>query len=144
MPESTTALQPLLAEMTAHARGKGWSDSEWARRSGLPKETLCRLRSRATCDLATLAALAEAAGVRLEVAGADGGATEDGLWPRMVGRSLESRLVDALAASTTRPEDWGSRHPLGESLLIESTAGGLAPRPPAAPGGRLDAGDSNG
>ena len=135
MSESTSALQLLLAELTAHARRKGWSDAEWARRSGLPKETLCRLRSRATCDLATLAALAEAAGVQLGVAAADGGTTEDGLWPRSVGRAFESSLVDALAAGTTRPEDW---RPLGPAFFMAGLAVTLASVPGLDRPGYLD------
>jgi DNA-binding phage protein len=67
MSNATTALATLLADLTAAARQQGWSDSAWARRAGLRKESLCRLRTRSDCDLATLVALATAVGQRLVV-----------------------------------------------------------------------------
>jgi DNA-binding phage protein len=67
MPTSTALLAELLKSLTAAARQKGWSDAEWARRSGLPKETLCRLRSRSNCDFATFTLLARSLGARFAV-----------------------------------------------------------------------------
>lgn len=55
----------LLAQMSAGARSRYASDAGWAAASGLPRETLSRLRRNPSCDLRTLAALASAAGCSL-------------------------------------------------------------------------------
>jgi hypothetical protein len=101
----------MLASLTDRARALGWSDAEWARRSGLPKETLCRLRSRTTCDLATLTGLAESVGATLDVRPAASVATKDGLFPTRLDRALEARLVDLVRSGSTRPEDWRREAP---------------------------------
>lgn len=123
MSTSTRHLQELLSGLTDLARRNGWPDAEWARRAGLPKETLCRLRSRSTCDFATLAALAEALHAGLAVAEPERPTTRDGLWPAQVDRQYESRLVDVLATGTTRPEDW---RPLGPLFFVAGLAVTLA------------------
>lgn len=123
MSTSTTRLPDLLAALSSLARQAGWSDAEWARRSGLPKETLCRLRSRSTCDFATLDALARAVGAGLEVKANASRATADGLWPAIVDRPLEARLVAVLGARSTRPDDW---RPLGPPFFLAGLAVTLA------------------
>ena len=119
MLASTSRLSELFGTLTSVARQTGWSDAEWARRSGLPKETLCRLRSRSTCDFATLDALARSLGATLAVHERAARASANGLWPAVVHRHLEARLVDVLHTGTTRPEDW---RPLGPPFFL----GGLA------------------
>lgn len=123
MPTSTSQLQELLADLTGRARRNGWSDAEWARRADLPKETLCRLRSRSTCDFATLAALAAALHADLGVVEPAQPMTADGLWPARVDREYESRLVDVLATGTTQPDDW---RPLGPLFFMAGLAVTLA------------------
>ena len=67
MPKSTFRLSDLLNALTTSGRVARWSDAEWARCSGLPKETLCRLRSPSTCVFATLDALARSLDATLAV-----------------------------------------------------------------------------
>ena len=123
MYKATTSLASLLTDLTVAARLKGWSDAEWSRRSGLPKETLCRLRSRTTCDFATLVALASSAGVTLEINQGTRGANPDGLWPKKVDRALEAQLVQLAATRSTRPDEW---RPLGPSFFLAGLAVMLA------------------
>jgi hypothetical protein len=126
MQESTPGLSDLLDTLTAAARQAGWSDAEWARRSGMPKETLCRLRSRSTCDFATLDALARSVGATLAVRERAGRTSANGLWPAVVDRQLEARLVDVLGTGTTRPEDWRG---LGPPFFLAGLAVMLASVP---------------
>jgi hypothetical protein len=116
----------LLDTLTTAARQAGWSDAEWARRSGLPKETLCRLRSRSTCDFATLDALARSVGATLVVHERAARSSANGLWPALVDRRLEARLIDVLRTGTTRPEDW---RPLGPPFFLAGLAVTLASVP---------------
>jgi hypothetical protein len=126
MLTSTPPLTHLLEALTRAARHAGWTDAEWARRSGLPKETLCRLRSRSTCDLATLHALSRAVGHRLTIDEPWTRTSADGLWPAVVDRHLESRLLEVLAMRSSRPEDW---RPLGPSFFLAGLAVTLASVP---------------
>lgn len=127
MPESTPALSALLLELTDRARRRGWSDAEWSRRSGVLKETLCRLRSRSNCDLATLASLAAAVGADVAVRSATAGTTADGRWPSAVDRALESTLLHLIATGTTRPDDWRPHGPgfflAGVAMMLASVPG---------------------
>ena len=123
MSGSTTPLLELLKSLTAAARKMGWSDAEWARRSGLPKETLCRLRSRSNCDFATLALLARSVGARFDVQIRSSGTSVDGLWPAIVDRRLEASLVDTLGTGSARAEDW---RPHGPPFFLAGLAVTLA------------------
>jgi hypothetical protein len=126
MLTSTIPLAQLLETLTGAARNAGWSDAEWARRSGLPKETLCRLRSRSTCDFATLHALSQAVDKRLTVDEPAARTSGDGLWPTVVDRHLESKLLDVLSTRSSRAEDW---RPLGPSFFLAGLAVTLASVP---------------
>jgi hypothetical protein len=126
MPKSTSQLPALLSALSTVARQLGWSDAEWARRSGLPKETLCRVRSRSTCDFATLDALARAVAATLEVQRRTARASADGLWPAVVDRSLEARLASVLGARSTSVGDW---RPLGPPFFLAGLAVTLASIP---------------
>ena len=118
MPKSTNPVQTLLRALSGMARDAGWSDAEWARRSGLPKETLCRLRSRSNCDVATLAALSNALGMQLTAGHPSVGRSHaTGLWPTVVDRRFEARLIDLLRSGSTSEAKWRE----------------LGPRPPAPP-----------
>jgi len=126
MPTSTSRLSALLAALSAAARQAGWSDAEWARRAGLPKETLCRLRSRSTCDFATLDALAEAVDATIEVSARKRRTSADGRWPAVVDRTLEAQLAGVLGARSTRISDW---RPLGPPFFLAGLAVMLASLP---------------
>jgi hypothetical protein len=126
MPKSTSRLSAVLGALSAVARQAGLSDAEWARRSGLPKETLCRLRSRSACDFATLDALARAVDADLEVSTRAGRTSADERWPAVIDRSLEARLVDLIGSGSTRVSDW---RPLGPQFFLAGLAVTLASLP---------------
>jgi hypothetical protein len=100
-------LQNLLAELTARARALGLTDTAWAARARMPKETLSRLRRRSSCDLVTLLALADATGARLSVADAENSrADEKGHFPSTLTRDHEERLVALSASRDLNPTAW--------------------------------------
>ena len=124
----TTLLAGLLADLTAAARQQGWSDSAWARRAGLRKESLCRLRSRSDCDLATLTALATAVGQRLVVRrSGPGSTTADGHFPATLDREDEERLVRLAASADLSAALWDHAGPrffmAGFAVLLASLRG---------------------
>lgn len=88
------------------------TDSEWAARAGLRKETLSRLRRRTSCDFSTLEALALAVGSELTVADEPDPATSaDGHFPSSVDRDLEEKLLRLCAARSLEPSRWASAGP---------------------------------
>lgn len=126
MPKSTT-LNSLLDTLTRDARRAGLTDAAWAGRAGLRKESLSRLRRRDTCDFATLHALAEAVGARVDVRPAQtGGLSSDGHFPAEVNRDLEERLADLCARDETDPNQWTA---LGPPFFMAGLAVMLAGAP---------------
>jgi DNA-binding phage protein len=128
MFNATDTLAMLLADLTAAARQQGWSDSAWARRAGLRKESLCRLRTRSDCDLATLTALATAVGQRLVARrSAPGSTTADGHFPATLDRDDEERLVRLAASGDLSPAVWDRAGPrffmAGFAVLLASLRG---------------------
>lgn len=128
MPKSTNPVQAVLRVLSDAARDAGWSDAEWARRAGLPKETLCRLRSRSNCDVATLSALGNALGKQLTAAGRpSGGPYSPGLWPTVVDRRLETRLIDLVRSGSTNEAHWRKLGPgfflAGIAVVLASVTG---------------------
>lgn len=115
----------LLAPLQARARLLGWSDAEWARRADVPKETLSRLRSRDSCDLATLDALARAVGATLGVE-LEGSRRERRV-PRSLDRAAEARLLDLLARRTCDVDEWRMAGPsffmAGLAVTLASSRG---------------------
>jgi DNA-binding phage protein len=124
MEEST--LLSLLADLTARARALGLTDTAWAARAGMPKETLSRLRRRSSCDLATLLALADAAGARLRVDEA-ANSPADGHVPSTLTRDGEERLVALSASRDLNPTIWRASGPpffmAGLCVLLAGTRG---------------------
>jgi len=111
MSKSTT-LKNLLVTLTRDARRVGMTDAAWAARAGLRKESLSRLRRRDSCDFATLDALAEAVGTRVDVRPAQtAGLSPDGHFPTEVNRDLEERLADLCAQDETDPNQWTALAP---------------------------------
>ncbi len=88
----------LLNDLAPAARRRYATDASWAHAADLPKETLSRLKSQASCDLRTLDALAKAAGYALAVVPAAAPAT--------FGREDEDRLLDLCASGNTDPAAW--------------------------------------
>jgi len=116
-----------LATLTREARRAGLTDAAWASRAGLRKESLSRLRRRDTCNFATLHALAEAVGTRLDVQPAQtAGLSPDGHFPAVVHRDLEERLADLCAQDETDPNRWTA---LGPPFFMAGLAVMLAGAP---------------
>jgi hypothetical protein len=112
MEKSTPNLPAILDALTRAARGLRLSDTEWAARAGLRKETLSRLRRRASCDFATLDALASVVGVRIEVVDETlPECSPDGHFPLHVHREYEERLLNLCASRTLDPRRWAEVGP---------------------------------
>ena len=98
----------LLEQMASAAQARFGSDSRWAAASGLPKETLSRLRKKSTCDLRTLGALAQAAGCTLvAVPRVSGG----GQMPATFDREYEDALLGLCASGNTDATLWLAQGP---------------------------------
>ena len=107
MVKSTGQLTQTLATLRARARALGFSDTEWAARAGVRKETLSRLRGRQSCDFETLRLLAQAVGAQvgvLEVHAPD--CAPDGHFPAKLDRDYEGRLIQLCLWGNLEPELW--------------------------------------
>jgi hypothetical protein len=127
MNRSTGQLGQTLATLRRQARTLGLSDTEWATRAGVRKETLSRLRRRPSCDFETLRLLAEAVGARLgvvEVRAPD--STQDGHFPTKVDRDYEDRLVEVCVSGDVDPGRWAGLGPrffvAGLAVMLASAA----------------------
>lgn len=108
---SSTSLTPagLLDQMSAAAKARFSNDAGWARASGLPKETLSRLKSNPSCDLRTLGVLARSVGYTLVAVPAATQGTEHVRAP--FGREYEDRLLDLCASGSVDPQVWRAHGP---------------------------------
>jgi hypothetical protein len=112
MVKSTSQLTQTVATLAGRARVLGFSDTEWARRAGVRKETLSRLRRRQSCDFETLRLLAQAVGARVGVLEAHApDSTPDGHFPAKLDRDYEDRLVALSLSSDLTPEHWTGMGP---------------------------------
>ena len=115
----------LIAQMSPAARSRYPTDSAWAKASGLPKETLSRLKSQTSCDWRTLAALARAAGVAFVLAPAE--AEAGAHFPPSFGRGYEEDLLDLSASGNLDPAVWRARGPSffmgGLAVMLASARG---------------------
>jgi hypothetical protein len=128
MNKSTDALKAALLNLTRQARALALSDTEWARRAAVRKETLSRLRQRTSCDFATLQALAQVVGARVGVLDANApGSTADGHFPAKVNRGLEEQLVTLCASHDLDRERWQNLGPAffmaGLAVMVASVRG---------------------
>ncbi len=117
---------PLLEQMKTAAIQQFGNLGAWARAAGLPKETLSRLKSQASCDLRTLAALAAAAGYVVTVTPAR--QAEPGPFPETLTRELESHLLDLAASGNTDSATWqqhGSPFFMGGLAVMLASASGF-------------------
>jgi hypothetical protein len=102
----------ILSTLTRQARALGLTDSEWAGRAGVRKETLSRVRSRQTSDFETLCSLAHAVGARLGVLDMRRpDSTSDGHFPAHVDRDYEEQLVALCASGSLERVRWASAGP---------------------------------
>src|SRR6266404_2891753 len=134
MSKSTGALAQTVAALTGRARALGLTDTAWANRAGVWKETLSRLRSRETCDFETLRSLAHAVGARLgvlEMPAPD--STPDGHFPARVDGP-------GGAPSSRRGRGCGVR-PLADAQSLATDALPVAPRCPSRTCGLIETRD---
>lgn len=111
--------------MAAAVQARFPTHAAWAAASGVPKETLSRLKRQPSCDLRTLGALADAAGCRL-VAVPD--AAQVGAHvPERFGRDYEDALLDLCASANVDPAAWRAHGPgffmAGLAVLLASARG---------------------
>lgn len=124
---NSTTFRPsaLLDQMSRAARAKFATETAWARASGLPKETLSRVKSQPSCDLRTLAALGQSVGYTLAAvpAGVPGGRH----LPERYGRDDEDRLLDLCASGNLDPAVWRTHGPSffmgGLAVMLASARG---------------------
>lgn len=107
----------LLSQMQVAAKQKFKTLSGWAHASGVPKETLSRLKTKDSCDLRTLAALANAVDYTLLAAPIV--AADQAHFPQKLSRDQEMELLTLAASGNTEVETW-QQH--GSSFFV----GGLA------------------
>lgn len=128
MKKSTSDLPALLLELASLARARGMNDTQWAESAGVRKETLSRLRTRSSCDFATLQALANAVGVGIGVdAVAESSSSRDRLFPVRFNRAEEQALLDLAVSQDLSLERWCRAGPsffmAGFAVLLASLAG---------------------
>lgn len=115
----------LLDQMAPAAKGRFSTDSGWAKASGLPKETLSRLKRNPSCDLQTLAALARTAGYTLVAVPASVQGGEH--MPSAFGREYEDDLLGLCASGNVDPAVWRAHGPAlfmgGLAVLLASARG---------------------
>ena len=120
-----TPARAIVAQLAAPAHRRHGNDARWAMASGVPRETLCRLKKSTSCDLRTLAALASAAGMMLAAVPAR--IEGDGHWPKHFGRVDEAALLEFCATADLRRESWAARGPAffmaGLATLLASARG---------------------
>mgnify|MGYP000532926574 CR=1 FL=1 len=120
-------LSRLVESLTERARQRGLSDSGWAAKAGLPKETLSRLRRRSSCDFTTLLALADAVDASLNVVDREGSLEAGHHFPATVSREYEERLLDLCAGRELDAMRWSSHGPsffmAGLAVMVASESG---------------------
>ena len=124
---TSTTLRPaeLVDQMHKAAKGKFSTDASWAKASGLPKETLSRLKRNPSCDLRTLGALAQTAGYTLVAVPATVQGGEH--MPSSFGREYEDDLLDLCASGSVDSNLWRAHGPGffmgGLAVLLASARG---------------------
>ena len=124
---TSTALLPtkLLDQMSTAAKARFSTDSNWAKASGLPKETLSRLKRNPSCGLQTLGALAQSAGYTLVAVPASIQQGEH--LPDRFDREYEDDLLHLCASGNVDPDAWRAHGPGffmgGLAVLLASARG---------------------
>lgn len=127
MNKSTQDLAQALALLSSRARNLGLTDTEWAARAGVRKETLSRLRGRDSCDFATLNALAGAVGAQLSVLEPRPLPVDAGRhFPVSLNRDYERQLLNLCASRSLDPARWEQ---LGPRFFMAGLAVMLAGTP---------------
>jgi len=128
MKESNNKLGDLVHKLTEVARDYQLSDSQWAARARLPKETLSRLRGRNNCDFSTIAALANAVNIRICIADKTWPKlTEDGRFPVEINRKYEETLLELCTSRSLSVQRWKMVGPhffaAGLAVMLASVSG---------------------
>jgi len=127
MQKSPSELPRLLHRLSEQARAAGLTDTQWAARAGVRKETLSRLRRRATCDFATLSALAAALNSHLALQEPAAAVTADGHFPVGISRDFEQQLLGLCVSRTLDVRRWRALGPgffmAGLAVMLASVAG---------------------
>ncbi|HUF19547.1 MAG TPA: hypothetical protein VMP00_02220 [Burkholderiales bacterium] len=128
MNRSTPSLVEVVETLTMAARRRGLNDAQWAEAAGVRKETLSRLRRRASCDFATLEALASVVGLRLAVVAPESVALSvDDHFPRKLDRAYEERLLALCASGDLEAGTWRALGPAffvaGVAVMLASVSG---------------------
>jgi hypothetical protein len=124
-----TSITPasLVQQMTAAARTRFRSDAAWAAACGLTRETLSRLKRNPSCDLRTLAALANVAGCSLVAVPAGVPTSPEGHLPASWTREREEGLLDLCATGNLDPAAWRAAGPAyfmgGLAVLLAGARG---------------------
>ncbi len=127
MNKSTQQLAQALGRLSSRARDLGLTDTAWAARAGVRKETLSRLRGRESCDFATLSALADAVGARLAVLEQPHPPAAAGRnFPAELSRDYERQLLSLCASRSLDPARWEQ---LGPRFFMAGLAVMLAGTP---------------
>ena len=114
----------MLKTLETKARAMGLTDTEWAAKAGVRKETLSRLRRRSSCDLGTLGALAAVVGATVDVIAVPAvGVTADGRFPSRFDRDYEAKLQELCGARELEPQCWRA---LGPAFFMAGLAVMLA------------------
>lgn len=118
-------LRSVLEILEQKARRLGLTDTEWASRAGIRKETLSRLRGRRSCDFATLQTLACAVGASVSVIDKKApGSTADGRFPAKLDRDHEEELLALCASRELDPARWRRHGPAffmaGVAVMVAS------------------------
>lgn len=128
MDKSTERFRVIINQLALEAVAQRLTQTEWAARAGVRKETVSRLHRRQSCDFATLQALAEVVGASLTIT-KDGSTdcTADGQFPARVDRDYEEALLGLCSSGDFTLERWKSFGPrffmAGLAVMIASVPG---------------------
>jgi len=105
-------LKQMMEQLAVRASRLGLTQAAWAERAGIRQETLSRISKRASCDLASLQALAQVVGAAVVLVDAPlPETTDDGRFPRHFDREFEARLIDFCVESDFHPLRWRAMGP---------------------------------
>jgi hypothetical protein len=125
--EKSSRMSQILQQLQRAARALHLSDTEWAARAGVRKETLSRLRGRQSCDFSTLDALARATGLNIGVVAARGiDPIQDGHIPAAFERGYEEQLIALCESGNLDAATWAG---LGPNFFMAGIAVMLASVP---------------
>jgi hypothetical protein len=125
--EKSSLMGAILGQLEKSARAQRLTDTAWAARAGIRKETLSRLRARPSCDFSTLDALAGAVGLSigvLETSARD--SVRDGRFPATFERGYEEQLIELCASRNLDAGAWAG---LGPKFFMAGIAVMLASAP---------------